>query len=45
MMNDKFNDTELSSALAKNTLDQIPSPKSDAREIVGLVKHGGKIDG
>ena len=44
-MNDKFNDTELSSALAKNTLDQIPSPKSDAREIVGLVKHGGKIDG
>ena len=45
MMNDKFNDTELSSALAKNTLDQIPSPKSDAREIVGLVKHGGKIAG
>lgn len=38
-------DPGFSSALAKNTLDEIPAPKSDAREIVGLVKHSGKIEG
>ena len=45
MMENKKNDTNLTAALAKNTLDEIPRPKSDAREIVGLVKHSGKIDG
>lgn len=44
-MNHRDNDTEISAALAKNTLDEIPNPKSDAKEIVGLVKHGGKIEG
>lgn len=44
-MDNKKNDTEMSAALAKNTLDEIPKAKSDAREIVGLVKHSGKIDG
>lgn len=44
-MEDKANDTKLTAALAKNTLDDIPQPKSDAREIVGLVKHSGRIDG
>ena len=44
-MEDKANDTKLTAALAKNTLDEIPQPKSDAREIVGLVKHSGRIDG
>lgn len=44
-MEEKANDTRLTAALAKNTLDDIPTPKSDAREIVGLVKHSGKIDG
>ena len=44
-MDNKVNDTNLTAALAKNTLDEIPQPKSDAREIVGLVKHSGKIDG
>lgn len=44
-MDNKLNDTEMSVALAKNTLDEIPEAKSDAREIVGLVKHSGKIDG
>lgn len=44
-MENKNNDTRLTAALAKNTLDEIPQPKSDAREIVGLVKHSGKIDG
>lgn len=45
IMENKTNGTNFTSALAKNTLDQIPQPKSDAREIVGLVKHSGKIDG
>ena len=44
MKNSKDN-TNLTAALAQNTLDQIPGAKSDAREIVGLVKHSGKIDG
>ena len=35
----------LTEALARNTLDDIPQPKSDAKEIVGLVKSGGRIDG
>ena len=35
----------LTEALARNTLDDIPQPKSDAKEIVGLVKSGGRING
>ena len=35
----------LTEALARNTLDDIPQPKSDAKEIVGLVKNGGRING
>ena len=31
--------------LAKQTLDQIPRPDSNAKRIVGLVKEGGKITG
>lgn len=42
---EKINDTRLTAALAKNTLDEIPQPKSDAREIVGLVKHSGRVEG
>lgn len=44
-MEDKANDTRLTAALAKNTLDEIPQAKSDAKEITGLVKHSGRIDG
>lgn len=44
-MENNKNNSNLTAALAQNTLDQIPQPKSDAREIVGLVKHSGKIDG
>lgn len=44
-MEDNKNDTLLTAALAKNTLDEIPKPKSDAKEIVGLIRHSGKIDG
>ena len=35
----------LTEALARNTLDEIPQPKSDAKEIVGLVKNNGRING
>ena len=44
-MESKKNTANLTAALAQNTLDEIPQPKSDAKEIVGLVKHSGKIDG
>ncbi|WP_313525160.1 DUF3892 domain-containing protein [Anaerotignum sp.] len=36
---------ELSQALAKNTLDDIPSPNSNAKKITGLIKQGGKVTG
>lgn len=35
----------LGEALARNTLDEIPKAKSDAKEIVGLVKSSGRITG
>lgn len=35
----------LSEALAMNTLDDIPTPKNNAKEIVGLVKSSGRITG
>lgn len=34
-----------SSALAQNTLDQIPAPSANARSITGLVKESGKVTG
>ena len=34
-----------SKSLARNTLDQIPSPTPDARNITALVKEGGKVTG
>lgn len=36
---------EENSALAKNTLDQIPTPAANARRITGLVKEGGSVTG
>ncbi len=36
---------EFTASLAKNTLDDIPTPKSDAKDIVGLVKSSGRITG
>ncbi len=33
------------SKLALEALDEIPTPKNDAKEIVGLVKSSGKISG
>lgn len=38
-------DQEFTNALAKNTLDEIPTPKQNAKDIVGLVKESGKITG
>lgn len=31
--------------IIKNTLDQIPSPKPNAKSITALVKQGGKVTG
>lgn len=39
------NKKELGSQLAYAALDDIPTPKSDAKEIVGLVKSSGRITG
>ena len=36
---------EMRSELPYAALDEVPNPKSDAKEIVGLVKSGGKISG
>lgn len=36
---------EMRSELPYAALDEIPTPKSDAKEIVGLVKSSGKISG
>lgn len=41
----EMKDSNLTASLAKNTLDDIPTPKSDARDIVGLVKSSGRITG
>lgn len=43
-MKDMDKDT-FGEALAKNTLDEIPQTKSDAKEIVGLVKNSGRVTG
>ena len=37
--------TEMRSELPYAALDEVPNPKSDAKEIVGLVKSSGKISG
>ena len=36
---------DLGSKLAYAALDEVPSPKSDAKEIVGLIKTGGRVTG
>lgn len=38
-------DNNIGSSLARAALDQIPTPKTDAKEIVGLIKSGGRISG
>ena len=39
------NKEDLGKNLAYAALDEIPTPKSDAKEIVGLVKSSGRITG
>jgi len=36
---------EFGAQLAYAALDEVPTPKSDAKEIVGLVKESGRISG
>lgn len=40
-----MNDRDYTASLAMNALDDIPTPKSDAKDIVGLVKDSGRITG
>lgn len=40
-----MNDKDFTASLARNTLDEIPQPSNDAKDIVGLVKSSGKITG
>ncbi|QHI71628.1 DUF3892 domain-containing protein [Aminipila terrae] len=42
-MNDQKNTMDAS--LARNTLDEIPTPASDAKRITALVKHSGRVTG
>ncbi|MBE5866234.1 MAG: DUF3892 domain-containing protein [Lachnospiraceae bacterium] len=39
------NKKDLGAQLAYAALDDVPTPKSDAKEIVGLVKNSGRITG
>lgn len=39
------NKKDLGAKLAYAALDEVPSPKADAKDIVGLVKSGGRITG
>ena len=36
---------DMGSALARNTLEDIPEPRPDAKHITGLVKKNGRISG
>lgn len=36
---------ESGARLAYTALDEVPTPKAEAKEIVGLVKNGGRIYG
>lgn len=43
-MNDNTNNIN-GSEFVKNTLDEIPEPKSNAKRITGLVKENGRVTG
>lgn len=45
MINNKEQNNDFTAALARNTLDDIPQPKSNAKEIVGLIKSSGRVRG
>jgi len=39
------NNADLTASLAMNTLDNIPMPSANAKDIVGLIKSSGRISG
>ncbi len=39
------NNKDLTASLAMNTLDDIPTPWNDAKDITGLVKSSGRVTG
>lgn len=43
--NNQKNQNNLGVSLAMNALDDIPTPKEDAKDIVALVKDSGKVTG
>ena len=45
MNNNANQNKDLGSELAYAALDEIPTPKSDAKKIVGLVKSSGRVTG
>lgn len=44
-MNSSEKNNNLGATLAKMALDDIPKPSPDAKEIVGLIKHSGRVSG
>lgn len=44
-MNDNSSNSINGNELVKNTLDQIPQAKSNAKRITGLVKENGRVTG
>ena len=40
-----MNNKDYTASLAMNTLDDIPTPNGNAKDIVGLVKNSGRITG
>lgn len=40
-----MNQKDDTASLAMNTLDDIPTPSNNAKDIVGLVKSSGRVDG
>ena len=40
-----MNQKDETASLAMNTLDNIPTPSSNAKDIIGLVKSSGRVDG
>lgn len=44
-INNDYDNNTFAAKLAYAALDEIPDPKADAKEIVGLAKSGGKITG
>lgn len=44
-INNDYDNNTFAAKLAYAALDEVPTPKENAKEIVGLVKSGGKVTG